>query len=157
MGSIPSANSGVISRSLPWCQSLVTSLDAALSHKCKPVKSEDKPLEPLLSHDLNGHCCVEVLKVAPTPRVQFFLFETWLQTIVLCSVGYLVYGDKILSSSTGRFHSGEGPNHSILTIANLGQKTPENHFFGRSTRSYPIFLDVQHQVSSILAKYQHEL
>ena len=39
-----------------------------------------------------------------------FLVETWLQTIVLCFVGYLVYGDKIISSSTGRFHSGEGPN-----------------------------------------------
>ena len=89
---------------------------------------------------------------------KFFLFETWLQTIVLCSVGYLVYGDKILSSSTGRFHSGEGPNIAYsVTIASLGQKTPENHFFGRSTRSYPIFLDVQHQDSSILAKYQHKL
>ena len=52
---------------------------------------------------------------------------------------------------------GGGAKHSILTIANLGQKIPENHFFGRSTYSYTIFLDVQHQDSSILAKYQHKL
>ena len=38
-----------------------------------------------------------------------------------------------------------------------GQQCTTAFFFGRSTGSYPIFLDVQHQDSSILAKYQHKL
>ena len=62
MGSIPRADSGVISGSLPWRRYLVTSLDVALSHRWKPIESEEWPLVPLLPHSLKCHCCGEILK-----------------------------------------------------------------------------------------------